>query len=275
MLLVSFQPSFVLAYKKFVSFLTKVRTERKMSGGMYIVVVVVILATIALIIAAIWSVRSCSRACGKSNCSDSSCCGGPECLLSCDTSASWCGGTPSSSSSSSCRGRKRRCCLTGPTGPDGFLEYAQLWLSGASAGILSAGAPLALPLIAVGPTSGITVASNVITNLNATPGTVITLASAGVYEINWQAFLTSAPNGVALSLAIGDNATSLAQLAYTIVGSTSLSPSLSGSFLITAPADDTSLALVAALGNGSVLTIPATNSVTNISATTLSIKRVA
>ncbi len=248
-----------------------------MSGGMYIVIVVIILATIALIIAAIWSVRSCSRGrkggCGKSNCSDSSCCGGPECLLSCDTSASWCGGSASSSSSSSsCRGRNRGCCVTGP---DSFLEYAQLWLSGASTGILSAGAPLALPLIAVGPTTGITVASNVITNLNATPGTVITLANAGVYEINWQAFVTSAPNGVAFSLAIGDNSTSLAQLAYTIVGSTSLSPSLSGSFLITAPADDTALALIAALGNGSVLTILAANSGTNISATTLSIKRVA
>jgi hypothetical protein len=129
--------------------------------------------------------------------------------------------------------------------------------------------------MAVGPTSGITVANDVVTNLNATPGTVITLASAGVYEINWQAFFTSAPNGVALSLAVGADAVSLAQLAYTIVGSSSLSPSLSGSFLVTADAANTALALVAALGNGSTLTIPATTGVTNVSATTLSIKRVA
>jgi hypothetical protein len=152
----------------------------------------------------------------------------------------------------------------GDTGPgiSNMVQYAQL---GSQPATVGAGQPLTFTsAIIISPT--ILAITGIISSFTAS-GTVFLLANPGRYEVNYQAFSTP---DAGIVIYTGDTV-SMLPLPYTMIGTPS--GPMCGSVIIDIPGPATYLAVCAAAGNSSALSIPPNSSTTNQSSTTVSIKQ--
>lgn len=161
----------------------------------------------------------------------------------------------------------------GPQGaPDtaliGSAQYVQL---GSQPAPVAAGQPFTFTT-AVLLTPGIAATTAVIPPFTAS-GTVFTLTNIGRYEVNFQATYLE-PRGMVLYQ--GATLLGMSPQAYTMVGKavTDTGAQVSGSVIVQTTTTGSFLALCAAVGNSSTLTVPPNSSTTNQSATTISFKQI-
>ena len=164
----------------------------------------------------------------------------------------------------------------GPTGPAGPLApavYANFYASLINNGVYF---PLQSFVLAgalggahepPAPTGGIAVSSSTTNLYPSTAGSIVTLPTAGVYEVSYSCNFTSNATGsypLGVQLATGTTANTLAELDYTLVVTATTqvaSPAsypisnVSGTFLVTAPSANYALTLIAAQVNSADLLI--------------------
>lgn len=228
------------------------------STGVFVVLIILLLIVIGVVIWAIVYVNQSgngknSRKCTSSYFCSSSLSTGAICCSS-DTSRGCCPSSPdcsiSSSSSSSCESSCKK-------------QLAQFSEFGAQS--IAIGQPLVLTSDSITSTDGIVKTDGVLTNLSSSTGSVFMIEKKGYYTIAFQ--LPTTTLDVGLAVALGETALTLVQLDYTVTGVTY------GSVLVHVPHNGMVLAVIAASGNSTAITVPALTSTSNTSVATVSITK--
>jgi len=175
--------------------------------------------------------------------------------------------------------------LTGATGPTGTTGATGS--TGAAGGVLSFGqyVQLGSQPATVGASQPFTYTTTQIISADVTPatavfnppfstmGTVFRLGPIGLYEVNFQMTYPNPGVGASVVLYTGAIIPAMLPQQYTMVGETPTGQ-IKGSVVVRTTTVNSFLSVNAAAGNTAAIGIPPDSSTTNMSATTVSIKRI-